>query len=59
MIVTVFCVEHVAVVLEDNRKRPDARYLGTRELLASIGARLIWTIQTKVSGIIRYTVKVN
>ena len=41
MIVTVFCVEHVAVVLENNRKRSDARYLGTRELFPSIWARLM------------------
>ena len=41
VIVTVFWVEHVDAVLENNnRKRPDACYLGTRELLPRIRARL-------------------
>ena len=37
----VFCVEHVEAVLVNNRKRPDACYLGTRELLARIVVRLV------------------
>ena len=36
VIVTVFCVEHVGSGTENNGKRPDARYLGHREFLASI-----------------------
>ena len=33
-----FCVENVGVVLRNNHKRPDNRYLGTRELLPRIRA---------------------
>ena len=36
VIVTVFCVEHVEAVLQNNRKRLDTCYLGTPFLLSSI-----------------------
>ena len=39
VVVTVyFCVENVGVVLRNNHKRPDTRYLGTQELLPRIKA---------------------